>query len=326
MNPDYGNLGVLAIGYAQEEFLRSHFPNYNIVRVPYSRTFDLLRSVRRQLSPGDLLFIAGGGFMGNFYPGAQRQREFIVQYFETHAIISFPQSLVYLNGDADVSSARRERRILGRSNNLILCARETPTLAMMRELFQNRLIYVPDIVFSLSEMDEIRCGEADRRGVLLTLREDRERMRSTEEDRVIFKVLSKLGKPVQEKENLVNNDDVNQDAPYSLALAQIHRYQQAEVVITDRLHGMIFAAITGTPCVVLPNTNHKIAATYHDWILNRSPHVLYLDTLNEINLTCALTEVMSCASRESEHSQPYDFGPLLDEIDAQIIESTKRVQ
>ena len=37
-------------------------------------------------------------------------------------------------------------------------------------------------------------------------------------------------------------------------------------MITDRLHGMIFAAITGTPCVVLQNNNHKIKATYESWL------------------------------------------------------------
>ncbi|MDA3776081.1 polysaccharide pyruvyl transferase family protein [Streptococcus thermophilus] len=31
-----------------------------------------------------------------------------------------------------------------------------------------------------------------------------------------------------------------------------------EVVLTDKLHGMIFSYITGTPCIVLANDNHKI--------------------------------------------------------------------
>ena len=31
---------------------------------------------------------------------------------------------------------------------------------------------------------------------------------------------------------------------------KIKEFQSAELVITDRLHGMIFAAITGTPCTV----------------------------------------------------------------------------
>ena len=34
---------------------------------------------------------------------------------------------------------------------------------------------------------------------------------------------------------------------------------------TDRLHGMIFAFITGTPAIVFSNNNHKIEGAY-EWI------------------------------------------------------------
>ena len=39
-------------------------------------------------------------------------------------------------------------------------------------------------------------------------------------------------------------------------------FQKSELVITDRLHGMIFCYITKTPCIVMPNNNHKILMTY----------------------------------------------------------------
>jgi len=42
-------------------------------------------------------------------------------------------------------------------------------------------------------------------------------------------------------------------------------FSTAELVITDRLHGMIFAAITGTPCIALDNSTGKIANSYN-WI------------------------------------------------------------
>ncbi|MFB8735822.1 polysaccharide pyruvyl transferase family protein [Bacillus sp. SL00103] len=35
-------------------------------------------------------------------------------------------------------------------------------------------------------------------------------------------------------------------------------YVKAQVVVTDRLHGMIFCAITKTPCVVLRSFDHKV--------------------------------------------------------------------
>src|SRR5690606_10737992 len=46
----------------------------------------------------------------------------------------------------------------------------------------------------------------------------------------------------------------------------LNSFKRSRVVITDRLHGMIFCAITKTPCVVLPNSNHKISGTYYNWL------------------------------------------------------------
>ena len=42
-------------------------------------------------------------------------------------------------------------------------------------------------------------------------------------------------------------------------------FSRSRVVITDRLHGMIFAFITVTPALVLPNSNFKVEKCY-EWI------------------------------------------------------------
>lgn len=42
-------------------------------------------------------------------------------------------------------------------------------------------------------------------------------------------------------------------------------FSESRLIITDRLHGMIFAYITKTPAIVLPNSNFKITGCY-EWI------------------------------------------------------------
>jgi pyruvyl transferase EpsI len=46
---------------------------------------------------------------------------------------------------------------------------------------------------------------------------------------------------------------------------KLSQFRSAKIVITDRLHGMVLAAITGTPCIVFSNYNQKVLGTY-DWI------------------------------------------------------------
>ena len=43
------------------------------------------------------------------------------------------------------------------------------------------------------------------------------------------------------------------------------RMSGAEIVVTDRLHGMVFAALTQTPCVLLPGKSHKIEGVFR-WV------------------------------------------------------------
>lgn len=60
---------------------------------------------------------------------------------------------------------------------------------------------------------------------------------------------------------------MKQEDTISIELDNIwNNFKSSKVVITDRLHGMIFCAITKTPCVVLPNSNHKISGTYYNWL------------------------------------------------------------
>ena len=59
----------------------------------------------------------------------------------------------------------------------------------------------------------------------------------------------------------------------------LNEFLRCKVVITDRLHGMLFAAITKTPCIVTKSLDYKITGTY-EWIkdLNYIKFVEQLDT------------------------------------------------
>lgn len=53
-------------------------------------------------------------------------------------------------------------------------------------------------------------------------------------------------------------------------------FGMASCVVTDRMHGMVFAAITGTPCVVIKSRDNKIKGTY-EWI----SHLKYIKLCEE---------------------------------------------
>ena len=54
----------------------------------------------------------------------------------------------------------------------------------------------------------------------------------------------------------------------------LNEISHTKLFITDRLHGMIFAAITGTPCIALANSSGKVKGVY-DWISKENVYVKF---------------------------------------------------
>jgi pyruvyl transferase EpsI len=67
-------------------------------------------------------------------------------------------------------------------------------------------------------------------------------------------------------------------------------FRESKLVITDRLHGMIFCAITNTPCIAINNNNGKVKDVYFSW----------LKDLNYIRIT--------------DHIQSNDISRMVDEL------------
>ena len=61
---------------------------------------------------------------------------------------------------------------------------------------------------------------------------------------------------------------------------KMNKFRQAKFAITDRLHGMIFSIITGTPCIVFGNYNHKLKSVFSSWLSGR-PDVVFLDSADQ---------------------------------------------
>ena len=65
---------------------------------------------------------------------------------------------------------------------------------------------------------------------------------------------------------------------------------------------MVFAALTGTPCIVLDNCDHKVQGVY-DW-LKQNRYILYLD--NAAALPSALQKIEPMLSVRHK----YDFSSV----------------
>ena len=267
---DYGNLGDIAITYAQTKLLKDLFPDRKIITVHVKDTY-MLGVLKKSISPNDIITIIGGGNMGDVYESFESRRRYIIHLFPHNKIISFPQSLDFRTERA----LNKSVKIYSKHQNLHIFARETTSFELMKASFKKNYLYlVPDIVFYLNKV----LPTFHRDGIILCLRNDIERSISKTQWSSLVSSIEEKYENIQYYDTFIGDFQKGEE---DVALDHIwSAFKKAKVVVTDRLHGMIFCAITNTPCIVLPNSNHKISSTYYKW-LDQLKFIIYIENFDE---------------------------------------------
>ena len=90
---DYGNLGDVAITYAQRKFLEEKFPDYEVIEIPISETYKNMKSLKRVIGKDDVITIIGGGNFGNLYQEIEDMRQAFIKTFKKNTVVCFPQTI-----------------------------------------------------------------------------------------------------------------------------------------------------------------------------------------------------------------------------------------
>ena len=252
---EHGNFGDFAISQAEYEFLTENFGEkiYEFSEEDMSNplTYELIAAM---LSPGDLIFCQGGGNHGNVYGFCERYRREVIKHFTDNRIIIFPQTY-YFTDDADGErEAEISKNIYNAHPDLIIAMRDELSFKLAREAYHSaKVVFCPDMVLYL--MNSFKKEQTDE-SVMLILRKGIEEKISQKSKEIMIEELK--------KDYTVKFNDhtasvpVNKHNRLTLIERQIMLYSKSRVVVTDKLHGAIFAILTGTPCVMLSTFNHKI--------------------------------------------------------------------
>ena len=284
---DYGNLGDVAITYAQCSLLKELYPNHEIVEVPASCDLARLKYVLSSLKNDDVVSIIGGGNMGDLWPPYEMLRQMIVSRTRHLKTISFPQTATYTNSARGRDYLKSAKRIY-RGDNLVLLARERLSLNFMRTNFNVRSELVPDIVMTLRKW----TTQSHRTGIKTCIRNDREKFISKDKVEKMFAILSGAGVEVSHVDTHIGNDVITMDNKYSLLEDFLSSIASSQLLVTDRLHGMIFAYITGTPAIVLPNSNKKVEECYQ-WISDCG-FIHFMNDFDVVEFSKKLHELIEC--------------------------------
>ncbi|MFV0197395.1 polysaccharide pyruvyl transferase family protein [Empedobacter falsenii] len=316
--PVHINIGDHFISVAEIQFLETHFKDYNIVEVHEDRVNNFLKHGKKLVQPQDRILIHGGGNLGNEYIHHENLRRQIIQTFLTNKVIILPQTIHFSTDETGKIELEKSIMAYANHSDLVICAREEKSYDFAKINFRNKVLLVPDSVLQYRIGVEESNHSIKKETAIAVLRSDRESMLNDENRTFITDTLSAKYKHViktdmfyENKEVVINNAVLRQ----RLIDEKLTLFRNSNLVVTDRLHGMIVSAISGVPCIAIGNYNHKIIESFK-WI-KLSSNTLFIHDILE--LPKAMRDVEELVKKIGECRTPQqalskNYKQLIDEI------------
>lgn len=272
--PEFGNLGDHMISETELEMLRSLYAAEDICEITMDQYWRIKDKLKSMISESDLLFFQGGGNIGNLWLKSEYIRRDAFSIWKRQKKIIFPQS-IYFSDDEEGKKEFLETYKAYNCPRLLLCCRDEASFRFAQNKLPCDSIYVPDtVLFHKPRSNE----DVKREGAILCLRNDNESTLSDQDRERIKQIVS------AKYSKIIELDTVGEKLIKETRQAGLKKFfeklRTSEIVVTDRMHGMIFCALEGIPCIALDNSYHKISGAYK-W-LEPLDYIHYIKKIDEI--------------------------------------------
>lgn len=308
--PEHANLGDHAIAFSEKKMLSEIGLRYYEIT---GKNLSLLEQFGFiDIFDRALILINGGGNLGTLWPEIEYMNRQIINMNPNACIYVLPNSIYYENSQMGKSSFEKSKEIYNSHNRLFLYARETLSYNIMKNAYTHVKL-VPDMVLFLNEVQPLHS----RDGCLICLRSDVEQtLSNTEKDRILL-ISKKIFNANVKISDTVLDHFVSIDQRECELNKKFEEFRKAELVITDRLHGMIFAAITATNCIVLNSKSPKLKGCF-EWISELG----YIKFVEDVNFIEKEYKTMANAENVFDNSKLYKYLKVLEK---DILESYESI-
>ena len=285
--PTHGNLGDHAIVYAEKRILKASFASKRIIEVPNDLYLEFTDIICNALKADETIVIDGGGNLGTIWKNEDDKIAGIISKFSNKRIIVFPQTCFYDDVATTVERIDRNRKIYSNASRLTIMLRDQSSYQLFKGLFPETKSYlVPDIVLSLN----YRNIPQKRNGVMICFRSDCEKTSKDLDKELICSALKHQGYRIMYSSTYIACSVRGRNRLEKLK-EKLAEFASAEIVVTDRLHAMIFCAVTGTPCIALDNISNKVSGGYA-WI-NKLGYISFVENFNIVDLERIVSKITS---------------------------------
>lgn len=283
--PIHGNIGDHAILIAEKQFLREEIGLVNIHEIESNFFLRNTKKIKKIIGNSPI-FVTGGGFLGSLWIGEERMFRTVLTSFKENTIIVFPQTIYFSDDEYGAEQLEISKKVYAQHPNLSICCREKFSFEFMKKEFPECNIYLfPDMVLYLNT---VNFKEKRNNQVLFCIRKDKEKinynLNKFEED------FSQKNMKIDYTDTVISKKIFSRERE-EIFINKIKEFSRYKIVVTDRLHGMIFALLSKTPCIVLENKSYKIKGVY-EWIKN----VKYIKLSNEENFSHDLEKMFETST------------------------------
>lgn len=282
--PEHGNLGDHAITCGERRFFSSNFKGIPLLELSWEAADNNIVYLMDKIQENDLIFIQGGGFLGSLWENEQEKVDWALERFHKNPILTLPQTYWCADDETGKQISKKFETAMKKCEELYVCLREESSFNRFKERFPDiPTLLIPDMALYINtNIKEERDNQ-----VLLCLRNDKEKILKDEQN--IVRILDDNGIAFEETTTVI---DVH--IPYGMdekyVWDKLAEFARAKFVITDRLHGMIFAVLTGTPCIAINNISGKVEGVYQ-WIKERKNVFLMKENDDIMNSIMRLSKI-----------------------------------
>ncbi|MFD2728937.1 polysaccharide pyruvyl transferase family protein [Enterococcus camelliae] len=262
LGTDYPNLGDHALTLAHKQFLENNFKEYEVLEFSVDDTLDAIDYLNNIITKQDIITIKGGGNIGIEYFREELLRRIILNSFKDNPIIIFPQTVYFPNSGIGRKELKNTVDTFKERSNIYLFLRDQYSYSLMKKEGLKNIFLVPDIVFSMGSYKKNIAKKNN--SVLLCLRNDREKSKNRLNTGFLEEFFINKGYSVSYTDTVVDFE-VTKFNRREVLTQKISDFSNSSLIVTDRLHGMIFSYLCETPCLVLETYNHKVIGQY-EWI------------------------------------------------------------
>jgi exopolysaccharide biosynthesis predicted pyruvyltransferase EpsI/glycosyltransferase involved in cell wall biosynthesis len=252
--PAHDNIGDHAIAQGEYEFIRRYFPEFELYEIngdQMGEGYDFLQTI---VNRDDYIFLCGGGNMGDMYLHEEEIRRRVIEDFPRNKIVILPQTIYFSDTETGRKELTTSAGIYNRHADLTIFTRGAESLAFAEKHFTSgRCFDAPDMAVLLTADYGF-----ERDGVLVCIRDlDDESGLDKASHKEIERVCTSFD-GAYEKTTNIYREYIPINLRGAVVNEELKRFARHRAVVTDRLHGVLFAAMTNTPCVAISAATQKI--------------------------------------------------------------------